>query len=401
MNYDELYGRGTAETGRTPLGGVTRRGGGGTLTLRAELLGEPLFAAAVRGECGANAALDDPRQLHFRFEESEGTIVIEDCRCVSLERLLRDDPSAAGRGGFILGIVRGLLEHAEYIHSHGIYHVCYAPAGVFVRQGGNEPLLTTHGSFYSRACTPEALYAGMEGYIAPEVLSGSEADERSDVYSIGKLAEHLYATAVCPYCLRAVIRKAAAEAAEDRYASAEAMLTAINTRTKAAGGAKMFIAAAVIALIVIGAFFALFPEPTPTEYVSPARQVTADDILDGGFDPDTELGAGADDTIALTPEEAAQMKAYEAKCEDIFRKRFAQEADRILSKIYNSTYMGRAEKDFIAASQSTTAELIEAQRAAATEAGISDARSQAIATEIIERLTEEKKSAMTGYGVQK
>ena len=80
--------------------------------------------------------------------------------------------------------------------------------------------------------------------------------------------------------------------------------------------------------------------------------------------------------------------------EEGIRKRYEAEADRILSKIYNTSYMSASEKQFMAASQETLKELMELQQTLGNESSLTPERSQLIASQIIERVTNEKKKAL-------
>ena len=99
------------------------------------------------------------------------------------------------------------------------------------------------------------------------------------------------------------------------------------------------------------------------------------------------------------------QRNYQAKAEEIFRKKYEKEADRILSKIYNKDYMSTSEKKFLSESQTTIDELMKTQQKLGEEADLTPERSQLIATEIIDRITEQKKREMGGgsnkYGIQK
>ena len=123
----------------------------------------------------------------------------------------------------------------------------------------------------------------------------------------------------------------------------------------------------------------------------PAPKTEYDDLLDDGFDP-AELGIGVDDS--LTETDVATQRDYEAKAEEIFRKKYEKEADRILSKIYNKEYMSNSEKKFMAESQSTMDELKKAQQELSGETGIDPSRSDLIASQVIERITDQKKKEM-------
>ena len=171
------------------------------------------------------------------------------------------------------------------------------------------------------------------------------------------------------------------------------MLNVIGKRKSTYTTIETLVIALVIALLCIGLYFEYFPEANPVEFVKPVPRQPTDDLLDDGFDP-AELGVTSDgDSLVVDP---ASMRAYEAKAEEIFRKKYEKEADRILSKIYNKSYMNNSEKKFMSESESTIEELMRAQSEIGSAAGLSPERSQLIATEIIERVTNEKKQQMGG-----
>lgn len=125
-------------------------------------------------------------------------------------------------------------------------------------------------------------------------------------------------------------------------------------------------------------------------------------MIDDGFSPE-ELGVTSDGDSLVYLEQKTQEE-YQAKAEEIFRKRYTEAADKILSKIYNKERMNASEKNFLSQSESTIDELMKAQQEIGAEASLDPARSQLIATEIIERLTDQKKKAIGGsnsYGIQK
>ena len=96
------------------------------------------------------------------------------------------------------------------------------------------------------------------------------------------------------------------------------------------------------------------------------------------------------DGDSLIVDEATE-RDYQAKAEEIFRKKYEKEADRILSKIYNKEYMTASEKTFLSESQSTIDELMKSQADLAEKSGLTPERAQVIATEIIDRVTNQKK----------
>ena len=115
-------------------------------------------------------------------------------------------------------------------------------------------------------------------------------------------------------------------------------------------------------------------------------------MLDKGFSPD-EIGVGLTDSLD-TMSVKEQARDYQAKAEQIFRKRYEEEAERILSKIYNKDYMSKSEKKFMAENQETLKELMELQQKMGEEASLTPEHAQVIASEIIERISNEKKKSL-------
>jgi hypothetical protein len=165
------------------------------------------------------------------------------------------------------------------------------------------------------------------------------------------------------------------------------------------------IAAIAIALAIVGGYFYMLPQPEQVEYVKAVEEPIPDDMLD---EENLLYGLGADadsatianivakqmrmkDSLSIDEKE---MKAYQAKAEQIFRKQFTKEADRILSKVYNKEKMNLSEKDFMARSRSMTEELAKVEEKLAKEANLGNERSQRVASEIIDQLTTKKMEAL-------
>lgn len=361
------------------------------------------FYDSIRKECDENPSITDSHQLHFLRGTFDGNIemlTLEQGNYITFEQLLKDTPSILGKDNFIDNVVVELLEFMSQLHSKGIYHVCFAPANVLVRKGDTKPLLLSHGSYYVNAVDGSEFYKFFKEYVAPEVLSGEPVDHRCDIYSLGKFIEYLFTLTGMPLEYKKVVKKATSENPDDRYQSAEQMLSALRNRQQTKQSVRTFLIALVVALIGVGAYFEFMPETEAVEFVNPVEEKAAIDELDKGFDENVELGL-PDSMKQMTKEQEAEMKKYKAKCEQIFRKRYEKEADRILSKIYNSDYMGSNEKKFIAGSQSTIQELMDTQTKLATESNLDYTTSQRIASEIIDKITEQKKASLEQKGIQK
>lgn len=362
--------------------------------LRDDLKDSLVFTDALVTEAEQNKTLTDSRQIHFTtLNDSAGLYgVAVEGHFRTYAQLLAEQPAIVAQKNFINNTIKGLLQLTAFLHEKGIYHVCYAPNNVFSRKGDNEVMLLFHGSAYKAMNDQHELYGDSAAFVAPEVLEEGTIDDRSDIYSIGKFMEVLYQQSEVPLELKSVIKKATAADPEKRFGSADEMLKTINNRQNTRSSLVMGIAALLIVAVCFGLYFSLVPERENIEFVKPVSEEETDDLLDEGFDPLTEMGMVGDTTAGSIDQK--RMREYEAKAEQIFRKNFTREAERVLSKIYNDDGMRATEKNFLAGSHSTMEELVKAQAKLGAQAGLNDARSQLLATQIIDQVTNRLKKQM-------
>ena len=401
MNYEELLeSRNGAAMAKQPLpfGWMHKKLLEGkyvnVVDLRDDLKDSLVFTDALVTEAEQNKTLTDSRQIHFTtLNDSAGLYgVAVEGHFRTYAQLLAEQPAIVAQKNFINNTIKGLLQLTAFLHEKGIYHVCYAPNNVFSRKGDNEVMLLFHGSAYKAMNDQHELYGDSAAFVAPEVLEEGTIDDRSDIYSIGKFMEVLYQQSEVPLELKSVIKKATAADPEKRFGSADEMLKTINNRQNTRSSLVMGIAALLIVAVCFGLYFSLVPERENIEFVKPVSEEETDDLLDEGFDPLTEMGMVGDTTAGSIDQK--RMREYEAKAEQIFRKNFTREAERVLSKIYNDDGMRATEKNFLAGSHSTMEELVKAQAKLGAQAGLNDARSQLLATQIIDQVTNRLKKQM-------
>ena len=405
MNYEELLAaknEGKGNKIQQPIGCYYREQVEGkwcgVVDIRPDLNDNIVFVKALRNECEQNKNLTNHHQLHFT-PVKEGNEVkrleLEKGNYQTFEQLLIENPAVVASKNFIENTLEALVEVTAYLHEQHIMHICYSPRTVFARKGDNAVLLLNHGSFYQELNDQQSFYGDDACYVAPEVLNHGTIDERCDVYSIGKFMQSLCDQADLPLEYRAAIKKAVSEKPEDRFSTPEDMLKAIQKRRSMFKSALGVILGIVAALVCLGLYFDMTPESTPVEFVKPAPRQATDELIDDGFDP-SELGVAADGDSLVVDEEAvkAAERDYQAKAEEIFRKKYEKEADRILSKIYNKDYMTTNEKKFLAESEATIDELMKVQSQLGSDAGLTPERAQVIASEIIERVSEQKKKSV-------
>ena len=365
------------------------------INIRPDLDSSIAFSGALKTECERNKTLANKHQLHYTPVVNEKgeieQLEVEQGVFLSMEQLLNENPAVVAEKGFIDNTLQALVDITTYLHGQGIQHVCYSPKTVMVRKGDRAIMLATHGSFYLSMNDQRGFYGDDAVFVAPEVLEHGSVDERCDVYSIGKFMEAIFEHAGMSVEYRKALKKATSEKPEDRYASPQALLKAVQARRQFMRSALMFLAAVIAALVILEVYLELVPEPTQVEFVKPAPRQATDDLLDDGFQPE-DLGVVSADSLTEEDEEAHRV--YQAKAEEIFRKNYEKEADRILSKIYNKDYMNSTEKAFAAESQSTIEELMKVQQKMGQEASLTPERAQLIASEIIDRVTNQKKKQL-------
>ena len=402
MNYEEmLAAKNEGKQNKTllPIGEYYRIQTEGkyrpVIIVRQELNSSIAFSGALKTECERNKTLVNRYQLHFTPVVNENGEVeqleVEQGVFFSMEQLLNENPAVVAEKGFIDNTLQALVDITTYLHGQGIRHICYSPKTVMVRKGDHAVMLLSHGSFYMAMDNQRVFYGDDAAYVAPEVLNHGTVDDRCDVYSIGKFMESIFEHVGMSMDYRKALKKATSEKPEYRFDTPQDLWKAVKSNRSMMRSAMMAVAAVVAALVIVELYFELFPEPVQVEYVKPAPRQATDDLLEDGFKPE-ELGVVSADSMSEEDLEAQRM--YRAKAEEIFRKNYEKEADRILSKIYNKDYMNSTEKQFAAQSQSTIEELMKTQQKMGREASLTPERSQLIASEIIERITNEKKKQL-------
>src|SRR5579863_57212 len=139
-------------------------------------------------EAKALAKLNHPAisMLYSFFrEEEEYFMVMEYVPGQNLEKLIRTH--GAIRWPQAASTVARILDGMGHAHAQGIIHRDLKPANVMLSFNGDVKI-TDFGIarvFYSPKITRESRVVGTMEYLAPERALGKEADERTDIYSLG------------------------------------------------------------------------------------------------------------------------------------------------------------------------------------------------------------------------
>ena len=403
MNFEEMINarEGSMHRETTLIGELHRKQVDGkyhhVVDLNPSLIDSIVFCEALKSDVEWSAKRMEKQQLHGLLHgDSNGVyeIELEAGSFLTLESLLKSNPAIVAQKGFIDEVFTSLVEYLDVLHAEGIYQLCLAPQSVFLRKSSNTPMLLTHGSFYQGMVDLDELYtAEYQKFVAPEVLARESVDERSDVSALGRLIEHLFTQGEITYEYKAMVKKATAENPADRYQSLAAMKSALENKRNTRRSVIVLAAAVVLALLGVWIYVDFMPEQNVVEFVEPAPKSEDDPFGSSYFDPETGLlmEDDASDTSDLD-------RMYQQKAEEIFRKRYAQEADRILSDIYDNDRLSGSEKNYRAGSHSMAQELIKLQSEMGEEAGLTEVEAGRIGQEIVEKITKDKQAQVSRKG---
>lgn len=154
--------------------------------MHAHLASDPSFVERFEREAMSAARLSHPNLISVNDQSRDGDVVylvMEYLESVTLRKELKH------RGRFTprqaISVVDAILAALEAVHGAGMIHRDLKPDNVLLGTDG-QIKLTDFG--LARAVTSETTtktLIGTVGYVAPELVTRSGADERTDIYTLG------------------------------------------------------------------------------------------------------------------------------------------------------------------------------------------------------------------------
>jgi len=298
---------------------------------------DPGFVARFRREARTAAALSHPNLVGVYDFSDEGErpylvmqLVPGENLASLLERGQRVDRDR---------LARELLDALSHIHEVGILHRDIKPANIVIEPNGTAKLID-FGIALPRdatSLTSTGLVLGTERYVAPEVMEGRPATERSDLYSCGLVLQ--LCEGECSRALAALVAAMTSKDTRDRPLSAAQALEQLEQPNVVVEQATEVLDVSIAGGRTEGVLRTdhIAPPPTPPAYArsgsaSNRRKVAATilgavaaativalvalsggDSSSGGSGQQVARGAGESNSAAAASEAAGSPEADESE----------------------------------------------------------------------------------------
>ncbi|NQT79940.1 MAG: protein kinase [Candidatus Aminicenantes bacterium] len=125
------------------------------------------------------------RMYHFSKEEDTYYIVMEYVQGESLKSMIRMTKQLSL--GTAVNIAKQVCEGLSEAHRLGVVHRDLKPQNIMIDQDGNARIMDfgIARSLKAKGITGPGVMVGTPDYMSPEQVEGKEADQRSDIYSLG------------------------------------------------------------------------------------------------------------------------------------------------------------------------------------------------------------------------
>ena len=212
--------------------------------LKAEYACDIRYQEAQRKEYEIGYRLEHPNLVRY-ISLTDNGILMEYVDGETLTDRLAKHPEYFNKQN-IEKFLHQLLDVVSYLHSHQVLHLDLKPDNIMLTRINSDVKLTDLGCCYTDT------FIDTQGltnaFAAPEQLSGSNVDERTDIYAIGKILQllpnhHIYNN---------VIARCIAEKPQNRYQSIDELKKNISSHN------HFLLPVIVLLLILISSSIAFF-----------------------------------------------------------------------------------------------------------------------------------------------
>lgn len=211
--------------------------------LKTPVTDNPQLRQILRREYESSLGYDHPNIIRASFfgeviPGEEGMLLqFEEGR--TLGDFLKENPNLATRRK----VMRQLLDVVDYLHRHGVVHNDLCPDNILITYADDSLRLLSFGHSDADAHFL-AREAGLShAYSAPELQTDRRSDERSDIYSLGKLMADIFGRRYSR-----ITRKSTEPLPGDRPQTVNELRKTFRMRNNI-----VWIGAAIAALLLIGA----------------------------------------------------------------------------------------------------------------------------------------------------
>ena len=215
--------------------------------LKPEYANQKEYRALLQKEFEIGYQLNHPNIARIIGIEEVGDlgicIVMEYIEGQTLKKLITDKQLTKEQ---CQNVLLQLCEALSYIHHRQIIHRDLKPENIMLTDNGLHVKLIDFGlsdtDDYAILKNP----AGTWKYAAPEVVENLPIDQRSDIYSLGVIMQELPS---CSYKIRKIAKRCIKQKREQRYQSADEIITALKKKLTFPFVYSIFLFVAILAIV--------------------------------------------------------------------------------------------------------------------------------------------------------